>query len=103
MNLIRRRIEKLERMGNTEMIDTFEDFWREVALYRDALERGEADAWRDRPVSVNLLRALLQGVRECEQDLERRLARGESDARLNEKLQLMSDIRQGLEQILNAS
>jgi hypothetical protein len=54
-------------------------------------------------VNVNLLRALLQGVRECEQELERRLAKGESDARLNEEMQLMRDIRQGLEHILNAS
>jgi hypothetical protein len=103
MNSIKRRLEKLERMGNTEMIDSLEDFWREVALYSDAIERGEADEWRDRPVNVNLLRALLQGVRECEQELERRLAKGESNAQLNEEMQLMRDIRQGLEHILNAS
>jgi hypothetical protein len=32
MNSIKRRLEKLERMGNTEMINSLEDFWREVAL-----------------------------------------------------------------------
>jgi hypothetical protein len=102
MNSIERRIEKLEQVASGGEIRTFEEFWRELALYKESLDRGEAASFT-RPVNANLLRALLQGVRECEQDLERRLARGESDARLKEDLQLMRDIRQELEQILNAS